>query len=320
MSVSTVSSQLPPTAAPAASRVSTGASVAAGCGESTVLAAFCDYVELTKPKIAVLELATVAAAAAVAGLDLIRLVHVLVGTALVAASASAANQWIERDRDRKMARTSDRPLAARRLRGGVVLLLIGAFLVFGVGYLAVESRPLTAMLGLASWLLYVLVYTPLKTRTPANTLVGAVAGAIPALMGYTAMGGSLDIRAMSLFLILFLWQFPHFMAIAWLYRHEYRAASMKMLTVVDPTGARAGAQALLAALALLPVSLAPILQQNVSLAIVCSLWVLLLGVGYLAASAGFLLRRDETTARWLLRASLLYLPGLLGLLTLAAPA
>ena len=286
---------------------------------TSIVSTLSDYLELTKPKIAVLELITVTAAAAVAGLEFLALIHVLIGTALVAASASAANQWIESDLDRDMARTVNRPLAAGRLGGRSVMWFIVFCLVSGVGYLAATLQPLTALLGLISWVLYVLVYTPMKTRTPANTLVGAVAGAIPALMGYTAMGGSLDMRAMSLFLILFLWQFPHFMAIAWLYRHEYRRAGMQMLTVVDPSGTRAGAQALLAALALAPVSLVPIVQPLVGHVVVYFLWAMLLGLGYLLASVVFLIRRNDTTARWLLRASLVYLPGLLGLLTMATP-
>ena len=178
----------------------------------------------------------------------------------------------------------------------------------------------TAALGLLSWTLYVLVYTPLKSRTTANTWVGAVAGALPALMGWTAMGRPLNMVAASLFFVLFLWQLPHFMAIAWLYREQYRRAGMRMLTVVDPSGLRAGAQAVIAALVLIPVSLVPVVQPQATNVRVYFLWAILLGAGLLATSVAFLIRRDQKTARLLLRVSIVYLPALLLLLMLAAPA
>jgi protoheme IX farnesyltransferase len=173
---------------------------------------------------------------------------------------------------------------------------------------------LTAALGLITWVLYVAVYTPLKVRTPLNTHLGAVAGALPVAMGWAAVGGAWDIRAAALFLILFLWQFPHFMAIAWLYRQQYERAGMQMLTVVDPTGRRAGVLAVATALALVPVSLAPAFYSPG--ASLLAFGAIVLGVFQLAAAVAFATSRDELSARRLLHASLIYLPALLGLLLL----
>jgi heme o synthase len=272
----------------------------------------CDYVELTKPKIVALELVTVAVAAFVAGAglpDVWSVAHALIGTLLVGAGASAFNQWLEREIDGRMDRTADRPLPAGRLGAREVLWLGSMATVIGAAHLALWVGPLTAVLGLVTWVLYVCVYTPLKLRTHANTMVGAVAGAMPVLMGWTAVGGRLDISAATLFLIVFLWQFPHFMAIAWIYRRQYAAAGMRMLPVVDPTGLRPGMQAVLAALVLVPVSLLPAVAGFAGP--IYFFWALALGVGQLACAAAFLVRRDDTSARILLRASLVYLPALL---------
>ncbi len=230
----------------------------------SLLARAADYVELTKPRIATLVLVTVVVAAFVADWGPPSgwlLLNTLLGTALVAASASALNQWLERDTDALMVRTADRPLPAGRLSVAQVVTFGLVSVVLGVGYLAAFVGWTTAALGLLTWLLYVVIYTPLKRRTPANTAVGAVAGALPVLMGWTAVGAPLDLRAWSLFLIVFLWQFPHFMAIAWIYRRDYAGAGLKMLSTVDPSGYRAGAQAIIAALVLVPVSIVPCLSQ-----------------------------------------------------------
>ena len=278
-----------------------------------------DYLELTKPKIALMELATVATAALLAGLHAWTLLHALAGIALVAASASALNQWAERTIDRRMPRTADRPLPAGRLTAAEVLTFGVAACVAGAIYLAVLVNVLTAALAVLSWFLYVVVYTPLKPRTTANTLVGAVAGALPILMGWSAMGQPLDLKAFTLFLIVFLWQFPHFMAIAWLYRDQYAGAGLKMLTVTDPSGRRAGAQAVLAALALVPVSLVPAILPTSGTVGLYFVGVLLLGAGQLACAVAFLLCIDDKAARRLLRASLVYLPVLMMFLILATP-
>jgi protoheme IX farnesyltransferase len=275
------------------------------------------YLELTKPRISALVLVVVAVSGWVArwgGPDLTVLIHALIGTALVAASSSAANQWIERHRDARMKRTRGRPLPSGRLSEADVIRFAAATLLAGLLYLGLLVNLLTAVLGLATWLLYVAVYTPLKVRTPLNTHLGAVAGALPVAMGWAAVGGNWDVRAAALFLILFLWQFPHFMAIAWLYREQYERAGMQMLTVVDPTGRRAGVLAVATALTLVPVSLAPAFYSPG--ASLLAFGAIVLGTFQLAAAVAFATSRDELSARRLLHASLIYLPALLGLLLL----
>jgi protoheme IX farnesyltransferase len=281
-----------------------------------VLARAADYVELTKPKIAVLVLATVAVSSALAAtgpLDGWRLLHTLLGTALVAASASALNQWLERHSDALMARTADRPLPAGRLSTAEVTTFGWITAALGIAYLAWAVNLQVALLGCVTWATYVWVYTPLKSRTWLNTVVGAVAGALPVLMGAAAMG-QIDLGALTLFLIVYLWQFPHFMAIAWIYRREYAAAGLKMLSVIDPSGRRAGLQAVSASLALLPVSLLPVAMHQVPLTY--GLAALVLGGMQAIVAGAFFQRLDERTARRLLRASLVYLPGVLVLFVL----
>ena len=179
------------------------------------------FLDLTKPRIAALVLIVVAVSAWAArwgAPDIAALLHGLIGSALVAASSGAVNQWLERHRDARMKRTRGRPLPSGRLTEAEVLWFAAVTLLAGLVYLAFLTNLLTAALGLATWVLYAAAYTPLKVRTPLNTHVGAVAGAMPVWMGWAAVGGEWDVRAVALFLILFLWQFPHFMAIAWLYR------------------------------------------------------------------------------------------------------
>jgi heme o synthase len=276
-----------------------------------------DYVELTKPRILAMVLVTVAVAAMVAGwgpTNAWLLFHTLAGTTLVAASASALNQWLERNTDARMPRTADRPLPAGRLSGRQVIAFGVVSIAVGSIYLAVTVGARTAALGLLTWLLYVAIYTPLKTRTSFNTVVGAVAGAMPVLMGWTAVGAPLDVRAWALFLIVFIWQFPHFMAIAWIYRRQYADAGLQMLSVVDPSGYRAGAQAIVSALVLIPVSLVPSLMQPAGELYLA--WALLLGLGQLLCAIGFFVQLDDRAARRLLLASLVYLPAMMGLLVM----
>ncbi len=268
-----------------------------------------DYLELTKPRIAALVLITVAVAGIVASWgqpDLLLLFHAVLATALIASSASIWNQWIERDTDARMKRTASRPVPAGRV-GRREIHVLGAVTLF-VGFFELWCcvNRTSALLGLATWVLYVLVYTPAKPVTCWNTLVGAVPGAMPILIGWTAMGQPLDVRAWAMFFIVFLWQFPHFMAIAWKYREDYANAGLKMMTVVDGTGRRAGIQAVVGALALLPVSLVPALM--VPPAPVYAVVAFALGMGQLALAIRFFLRPDLVSARLLLRASLVYLP------------
>jgi heme o synthase len=287
---------------------------------TVVLSRALDYVELTKPRIAVLELVVVLAAGVVASWGQPRpavLLNAMIGTLLIAASASAANQWLERYRDARMERTASRPLPAGRLSSAEALTFAGICLLAGVVYLALFVNAAALAWALVTWITYVLLYTPLKGVSTINTAVGAVAGASPVLIGWSAVGAPLDSRALALFLVLFLWQFPHFMAIAWLYRRQYAEAGHQMLTVVDPTGRRAGAQAVLTALALIPISIIPVLGAPglgsvLFLSIAC-----LLGVGQLLLASLFLLRRTDARARLLLTATLVYLPTLLTTLMFA---
>lgn len=277
-----------------------------------------DYVQLAKPRIALMVLTVVAASALVARWgqpDGWLVLHALFGTLLIAASAGALNHLGEWRRDALMPRTASRPVPARRLSRSEVALFAAVCAVAGLAYLAVIVNGTAAWWGLACWFLYVWVYTPLKPLIPGNTTVGAVAGALPVLIGWSAVGGSsnavADPRGLALFLILFLWQFPHFTAIAWLYRHQYARAGLRTLTVVDPSGLQAALQAVTTCLALLPVSLLTALLTAGQ-----GRWwyvgaTLLLGLAQLACAVGFLRQRNDPNARRLLRATVFYLPILL---------
>jgi protoheme IX farnesyltransferase len=285
------------------------------------LARTADLVELTKPRIVAMELIAVAVSAKLAapwGIDGWVLLHTVIGAGLVAASAGAFNQWLERDTDARMSRTASRPLPAGRLAAWQVVAFGMLTLVIGITQLAVFVRFATAGWALATWSVYVFVYTPLKTRSPLNTAVGAVSGALPILIGWSATGTPLDMRAFAVAGGMFLWQFPHFMAIAWLYRHDYDRGGQRMLTVVDPTGLRAGAQAVVGALALIPVSLVPALTPQAGSSAIYCFWALILGAAQLAAATKFIYRRNDQTARSLLRASLAYLICWMGLLLLVS--
>lgn len=271
-----------------------------------------DYLELTKPRIAVLELITVAVGALLAAQghpNSWLLFHVLLGTWFIAGSASCLNHVLERHSDSRMTRTANRPLPAGRL--GVNEAVWFGFLTLTLGFieLAVFVNWMTALLGLLSWQLYVWVYTPMKSWTVWNTLVGAIPGALPVVMGWTAIRGVIEPEAFALFLIVFLWQFPHFMAIAWICRDEYAAANVKMLPVVEKHGYLTGWTAVLGSAVLMLASLTPNWLE------ITGLWYLssavLLGLVMFRYSLRFLQTRTLTTARHLLRASLLYLPLLM---------
>jgi protoheme IX farnesyltransferase len=242
------------------------------------------------------------------------LLHTLVGTALVAAGTNAFNQLRERDQDARMHRTRGRPLPSGRVSPRAAGLFAGVISFAGVVYLALTVNLLTAGLAALTLTSYVLLYTPLKRKTSLNTLIGAVPGALPIVGGWTAAGGALGPAVLALFWILFLWQLPHFLALSWIYREDYRRGGFAMLAVEDPDGRQTGSMALLYAVALLPVSLLPTMLG------VTGAWyffgALLLGVGYTVATAA--MTRAVTTARaWrVFLVSVVYLPALLTLMVL----
>lgn len=244
--------------------------------------------------------------------DLLLLAHTLLGTALVAGGTNALNQLLERDVDARMRRTIGRPLPSGRVSPRSAALFAGAISVGGTAYLAAAVNPLTAGLAALTLVSYVFLYTPLKRRTSLNTLIGAVPGALPIVGGWTAAGGGLDVAAAALFWILFLWQLPHFLALAWIYRAEYRAGGLVMLGGDDPSGRLTGRMSLLFALALVPVSLVPTLVGLTGS--VYFFGALALGALYATAGAALMWSTTERRARRLFLTSIAYLPALLALM------
>jgi heme o synthase len=240
--------------------------------------------------------------------------YTLIGTALVAGGTNAWNQIRERDVDALMVRTRRRPLPAGRLTPRVAAWFASIITAGGIVFLALTVNLVTAGLAALTFASYVLLYTPLKRRTSLNTLIGAVPGALPIVGGWTAAGGDLGAAVGALFWILFLWQLPHFLALAWLYREDYRAGGFRMLSVSDEGGRDTGRMALLYATALLPISLLPTLLG------VTGAWyffgALALGLVYVVAGAGLLLAATPTRAWRLFFVSIVYLPALLTLMVL----
>jgi protoheme IX farnesyltransferase len=277
-----------------------------------------DYVALTKPRIAAMVLVTVAAGALLAGNGAVPwwvLLHAVVGAGLTAAGASALNQWLERDTDALMRRTRGRPLPAGRLQPAEVFAFGVMLSVAGVAYLAVSlPRPGAAVVAAVTCASYVGIYTPLKSRTPLNTLVGAVPGAMPPLIGWCAVRGAIGLEAIHLFLLLFLWQVPHFLAIAWIYRDEYAGAGLCMLPGVDRSGTRTARHMVLYCLTLLAASLAPVLTGEAGVVYLAG--AVVLGAGFLGCALAFRRRPSLGDARRVVRASLVYLPAMLALLLL----
>ncbi len=282
---------------------------------SVVAARAVDYLQIAKPRISLLVLVTVAAGFALASVDgwhSLRLVHALGGIALVAAASSAFNQVLERDSDGMMRRTQNRPLPSGRLTPAEVSLFGLTSGTCGIAWLVAFVNLPTALLATLTLVLYVGIYTPLKRRTSFGTAIGAIPGAMPPVLGWVAAGAPLDAAAFSLFAILFLWQFPHFLAIAWIYRDEYSRAGLKMLPAAGNARYLTGFLAVGYALALVPLSLFPAasgLAGNAYLVV-----ALVLSLAYLAASVRFAVHESYRTARALLWTSLVYLPVLLAML------
>jgi protoheme IX farnesyltransferase len=270
------------------------------------------YVTLTKPRIALMLVLTAAAGfylGSIGKFDWILFAHSLLGIALLAFGVAALNQFIERKTDVMMARTATRPLPTGKLKS-VQALIFGILLCAGAEiYLAFFVNQLTAILGLSVIVGYVFLYTPLKTKTSLSTVIGAFPGAMPPLMGWTAAAGEITVPAWVLFAILFFWQFPHFLAIAWMYRTEYAKAGILMLPVVEPSGRLTAQQIVVFSLILVPFSLAPFF-------IGLDGWIYLagatvLGLWFIYQSVKFARTKSDLQARKLLRVSVIYLPLLL---------
>ena len=268
-----------------------------------------DYISLTKPRLNLLVVLTSAAGyyLGVTGpLNLAEMAKAVAGTALVAGGAAVLNQVYERDTDARMRRTRMRPLPDQRMAAPEATIYGVVMSVAGLATLAWSTNWVAATLALATIALYLFVYTPMKRTSNLSTLVGAVPGALPAVIGWSAARGDIAIGGWTLFAIVFLWQIPHFMAIAWMYRDDYRAAGFPMLPVVEPDGLRTGQQALLYAAALLPVSIGP---SVVGIAGWAYFWLaLVLGIALLVLSARFARSRTDKAARELFFASIIYLP------------
>ena len=275
------------------------------------------YAELTKPRITFLIVLTSAAGFALASpgaVDYVALFRALLGIALLSSGIATLNQYAERDLDGLMRRTANRPLPAGKLAPWEALAFGAGITILAEIYLLVLVNPLSALLGLTVIAGYVFAYTPLKTRTTLSTLVGAFPGAVPPLIGWTAARGTISLEGWVLFAILFLWQFPHFLAIAWMYREDYGRAGILMLPVVEPDGRVTAQQIVVYTIMLLPVSLLPTVMGMSGRVYFVGAIVLGLLFLYSSLRAAFSMSRQQ--ARRLLLASVLYLPLLFLLMVL----
>jgi heme o synthase len=276
-----------------------------------------DYLALTKPRITWLILMSTGVGyffGAKNGWHLLTLLHTIIGTGLIASGTAALNQWYERVADSKMKRTQARPLPAGRLDARKALVFAIVISAAGFAELSFGVNALTALLGLFTLLSYLFIYTPLKQRSPHSTTIGAIPGAMPPLIGFAAASGTLTWEAWVLFAILFLWQFPHFYAIAWMYREDYERAGIRMLPVVEPDGESTARRILIYSLILIPISLVPkflAMTGNIYL-----FGALALGLFFFYAGLRVSMDRTRQRARAVLLASVIYLPVLYGLMLL----
>jgi protoheme IX farnesyltransferase len=279
-----------------------------------------DYISLTKPRITWLILMSTGVGyffGARHGWQWLTLFHTILGTGLIASGTAALNQWYERKADACMRRTQGRPLPSGRLDPRRALIFAIAISMLGFIELALGANLLASLLGAFTLASYLFLYTPLKQRTPHSTTIGAIPGAMPPLIGYAAASGTLTAEAWVLFAILFLWQFPHFYAIAWMYREDYERAGIRMLPVVEPDGNSTAWQILFYSLTLIPISLMPKF-----FAMTGNLYVfgaVLLGAFFLHAGWKVMFTRTRKQARAVLLASVVYLPVLYGLMLLDRP-
>lgn len=287
-----------------------------------------EYIELTKPRITWLILMSTGIGyffgltgagwrELLGGIRWMSLIHTIVGTGLIASGTAALNQWYERNADRRMRRTAMRPLPSGRLTAGRALAFGIALSVAGFAELWWGVNPLAASIGGFTLLSYLFLYTPLKQRTWWSTTIGAVPGAMPPLIGYAAAAGTLTLEALVLGAILFLWQFPHFYAIAWMYKEDYARAGIRMLPVVEPDCRSTARQIVLYGAALIPVSLAPALMGMSGRIYLAG--ALALGLWFLYAGVRVATERTALRARGVLIASVTYLPLIYGLMLIDRP-
>ena len=270
---------------------------------------FLDFLELTKPRITSLILMSTMLGfymASPSPFPFLLLLHTLIGTLLVASGAAALNQYCEREADGKMLRTRMRPLPAGKMRPWKALWFGIVLSVIGIGYLAWMTNYLTGLLSAITLISYIFMYTPLKSRTPHCTFVGAFPGAIPILIGWCAVQGQLPVESWVLYLLLFLWQFPHFLAIAWLYQDDYARGGIAMLPVVEPDGKSTARQIIAYSIMLLPLSLIPTLLGMTGQ--IYLIGAFLLGIWFLYASFITARAKNKIQARRLLQVTVVYLP------------
>jgi protoheme IX farnesyltransferase len=276
-----------------------------------------DFAELVKARLTLLVLLTTAVGfylGAVASINYVALFHAVFGTALAAAGAAALNQWWERRLDALMLRTRTRPIPAGRMLPRDALIVGSLLAIAGVAYLTIASNGLSAALAAVTIIIYIFGYTPLKRISTANTLVGAIPGALPPMIGWAAASGRLDPGAWSLFAILFFWQLPHFFAIAWMYREDYARAGFQMVSREDETGTRSASQSVFFCIVLLFVSGIPAFLGVVNSAYL--LVELVLNGLFIFAAMRFLRTQAAADARKLFLTSIVYLPLLLVALVL----
>lgn len=301
--------------------MSANARAAAVTAREGALDQFRAYASLTKPRIVMLVVLTAllgyfVGARGGASAGTLHLALALLGTALVAGGSNALNMCFEREQDALMERTRHRALPSGRLRHDRALFFSIACGSAGVLTLALAINTLTALLGAVAIAIYAFVYTPMKRVSHVSLLIGAVPGALPPVMGWSAARGTLGLEAATLFAILFLWQIPHFLAIAWIYRDDYARGGFPMLPVIEPSGARTARDTVVSTVALVAASIAPVALGFAGGAYLAG--AAMLGAAFFAVALRFAARREMRSARLLFLGSILYLPALLALLALSA--
>jgi heme o synthase len=274
-----------------------------------------DYIALTKPRVTWLILASTGVGyffGARFGWNFWNLFHTIMGTCLIASGTAALNQWYERDADSRMLRTRMRPLPAGRISARNAFIFALILSIAGFAELAWGANLLTGLLGMFALASYLFAYTPLKQRSPHSTTIGAIPGAMPPIIGFAGAAGTLTAEAWILGAILFLWQFPHFYAIAWMYRDDYERAGIRMLPVIEPDGESTARRIVWCSLALIPLSLLPRFFSMAGNMYVIG--AVLAGLMFLGVAAKIMHDRTRLRARHVLLASVIYLPVLYGLM------